>query len=59
VAAKRRFIRIPKVQDLISVGVSAEAISTYCVLSDHTNNKTGLCWPKTASLCSGRSRARS
>jgi len=46
VAAKRKFTRIPKIPDLISAGVPAEAISTYCALADYSNNKTGLCWPK-------------
>ena len=45
-AAKRKFTRIPKIPDLITAGVPAEAISTYCALSDYSNNKTGLCWPK-------------
>ncbi len=45
-AAKPKFTRIPKVPELISSGVPAEAISTYCALADHANNKTGLCWPK-------------
>ena len=49
-AAKRKFTRIPKVVDLISAGVPAEAVSTYCALSDYSNNKTGLCWPKMDTL---------
>ncbi len=57
VAAKRKFTRIPKVQDLILAGVPTEVIPTYCALSDYTNNKTGLCWPKMETLASilGRS----
>jgi DNA-binding transcriptional ArsR family regulator len=50
VAAKRKFTRIPKVQDLILAGVPTEVIPTYCALSDYTNNKTGLCWPKMETL---------
>jgi DNA-binding transcriptional ArsR family regulator len=52
VAAKRKFTRIPKVQDLILAGVPTEMIPTYCALSDYTNNKTGLCWPKMETLAS-------
>jgi hypothetical protein len=50
VAAKRKFTRIPKINDLITAGVPAEAISTYCALSDYSNNKTGLCWPRMDTL---------
>jgi DNA-binding transcriptional ArsR family regulator len=50
VAAKRKFTRIPKVHDLILAGVPTEVIPTYCALSDYTNNKTGLCWPKMETL---------
>jgi DNA-binding transcriptional ArsR family regulator len=37
-------------RDLIEAGVPAEAIPTYCALSDYANNKTGLCWPKMETL---------
>jgi DNA-binding transcriptional ArsR family regulator len=50
VPAKPKFTRIPKVRDLIEAGVPAEAIPTYCVLTDYANNKTGLCWPKMETL---------
>ena len=49
-AGKPKFTRIPKVDTLIQSGVPAEAISTYCALADHANNKTGLCWPKMETL---------
>ena len=49
-AAKSRFTRIPKVQQLILAGVPVEAIPTYCALADHANNKNGLCWPKMETL---------
>ena len=49
-AAKSRFTRIPKVQQLILTGVPVEAIPTYCALADHANNKNGLCWPKMETL---------
>ncbi len=49
-AAPRKFTRIPKVPDLIAAGVPAEAIPTYCALADHADNKSGLCFPKMASL---------
>ncbi len=47
---KPKFTRIPKVRDLIEAGVPAEAIPTYCALTDYANNKTGLCWPKMETL---------
>ena len=47
---KPKFTRIPKVRDLMEVGVPAEAIPTYCALTDYANNKTGLCWPKMETL---------
>src|SRR3954447_29807 len=37
-------------RDLIEAGVPAEAIPTYCALTDYANNKTGLCWPKMETL---------
>jgi len=48
VAAK--FTRIPKVEQLIASGVPTEVIPTYCVLSDYSANKSGLCWPKMETL---------
>ena len=56
-AAKRKFTRIPKVQDLILAGVPTEVIPTYCALSDYTNNKTGICWPKMETLASTLGRS--
>ena len=55
--AKPKFTRIPKVRDLMEAGVPAEAIPTYCALTDYANNKTGLCWPKMETLANilGRS----
>jgi hypothetical protein len=55
VAAK--FTRIPKVEQLIQSGVPAEAIPTYCALSDYSNNKSGLCWPKMESLATTLNRS--
>ncbi len=40
--AKPKFTRIPKMRDLMEAGVPAEAIPTYCALTDYANNKTGL-----------------
>jgi hypothetical protein len=37
-------------RDLMEAGVPAEAIPTYCALTDYANNKTGLCWPKMETL---------
>ena len=56
-AAKRKFTRIPKVQDLILAGVPTEVIPTYCALSDYTNNRTGVCWPRMATLASTLGRS--
>jgi DNA-binding transcriptional ArsR family regulator len=50
VPARPKFTRIPKVRDLIEAGVPAEAIPTYCALTDYANNKTGICWPKMETL---------
>jgi DNA-binding transcriptional MocR family regulator len=50
VADKARFTRIPKVPDLISAGVPAEVIPTYCALTDYSNNRTGECYPKMETL---------
>ena len=44
-AAKQKFTRIPKTEELVAAGVPAYAIGTLCVLSDHANSKNGLCWP--------------
>src|SRR3569832_1536013 len=33
-------------RDLVKAGVTAEAIPTYCALTDYSIIKTGLCWPK-------------
>jgi DNA-binding transcriptional ArsR family regulator len=50
VPKKPKFTRIPKMRDLVEAGVQAEAIPTYCALTDYANNKTGLCWPKMETL---------
>jgi DNA-binding transcriptional ArsR family regulator len=57
VAVRTKFTRIPKVPDLISCGVPAEVIPTYCALADHANNKTGLCFPKMATLAATLGRS--
>jgi hypothetical protein len=36
---------MPKTEGLIEAGVPAYTIGTLCVLSDHANSKSGLCWP--------------
>jgi hypothetical protein len=46
VAGSAKFTRIPKIQSLINQGVPVEVIPTYCCLTDYSNNKTGLCFPK-------------
>ncbi len=55
--AKPKFTRIPKMRDLMEAGVPAEAIPTYCALTDYANNKTGLCWPKMETLAKTLSRS--
>jgi DNA-binding transcriptional ArsR family regulator len=45
VAGRARFTKIPKVNELMSGGVPVYALGTLCALSDHANNKNGLCWP--------------
>ncbi len=45
-----RFTRIPKVHDMTKAGVPTEVIPTFAALSDYSNNKTGLCWPKMETL---------
>jgi DNA-binding transcriptional ArsR family regulator len=57
VPSKPKFTRIPKMRDLILAGVPAEAIPTYCALTDYANNKTGLCWPKMETLAKTLSRS--
>ncbi len=54
---KPKFTRIPKVTDLITAGVPAEVIPTYCCLADHANNKTGLCWPKMETIAATLNRS--
>ena len=49
-AGRTKFTRIPKVHDLISAGVPAEVIPTYCALTDYSNNRTGECYPKMETL---------
>jgi DNA-binding transcriptional ArsR family regulator len=55
-AVRSRFTRIPKVPDLVLAGVPTEVIPTYCALADHSNNKTGLCWPRMETLARRLSR---
>jgi DNA-binding transcriptional ArsR family regulator len=45
VALRQKFTRMPKTEELIEAGVPTYAIGTLCVLSDHANSKSGLCWP--------------
>ncbi len=50
VRGRPKFTRIPKTYSLIQAGVPTEVIPTYAALSDYSNNKTGLCWPKMETL---------
>ena len=49
-AGRTKFTRIPKVPDLISCGIPAEVIPTYCALTDYSNNRTGECYPTMETL---------
>ena len=55
--AKPKFTRIPKVRDLMEAGVPAEAIPTFCALTDYANNKSGLAWPKMETLANTLGRS--
>lgn len=44
------FTRQPKVAHLIRAGVPSEVVPTFMALSDHANNRTGLCHPRMDSL---------
>jgi Helix-turn-helix domain len=57
VAGRTKFTRIPKVPDLISAGVPAEVIPTYCALTDYANNKSGECFPKMETLAKTLNRS--
>ncbi len=56
-AGRPRFTRIPKVHNLIQAGVPTEVIPTYAALTDHANNRTGLCWPRMETLARRLSRS--
>jgi DNA-binding transcriptional MocR family regulator len=63
VAVRQKFTRMPKTEELMEAGVPSYAIGTLCVLSDHANSKSGLCWPSMNRLarilgCSVRSVQR-
>jgi len=45
VALRQKFTRMPKTEELMEAGIPAYAIGTLCVVSDHANSKSGLCWP--------------
>ena len=44
-ALRQKFTRMPKTEVLMEAEVPAYAIGTLCVLSDHANSRSGLCWP--------------
>ncbi len=56
-AVRSRFTRIPKTYDLIQAGCPTEVIPTYAALTDHANNRTGLCWPRMETLARRLSRS--
>jgi hypothetical protein len=41
VAARSKFTRIPKIDDLVLAGATPELISIYCAVSDYANNMNG------------------
>jgi hypothetical protein len=49
VAAKRKFTRVPKAEELVpqlrSAGIGLHVLPTYLCLLDHCNSKTGRAWP--------------
>jgi hypothetical protein len=49
VAAKRKFSRVPKAEDLVpqlrEAGVGLHVLPTYLCLLDHCNSRTGRAWP--------------
>ena len=48
-AAKRKFSRVPKTEELVpqlrEAGVGLHVLPTYLCLLDHCNSKTGRAWP--------------
>src|SRR3712207_4554176 len=44
-------------QSLIDQGVPTEVIPTYCALTDYSNNKSGLCWPKMETIAKTLNRS--
>lgn len=52
-----RYTELPKIHELVGLGVRPELIYTYAALSDYANNRTGLCYPqmKTIAGMLGRS----
>ena len=48
-AAKRKFSRVPKAEELVpqlrEAGVGLHVLPTYLCLLDHCNSKTGRAWP--------------
>lgn len=40
-----KFTRMPKIQELVTSGVPHQAVGTLAALSDHANNRNGLCFP--------------
>lgn len=56
-ALSGRYTELPKVHELVGLGVRPELIYTYAALSDYANNRTGLCYPqmKTIAGMLGRS----
>jgi hypothetical protein len=49
VAAKRKFSRVPKAEELVpqlrEAGIGLHVLPTYLCLLDHCNSKTGRAWP--------------
>lgn len=45
-ALSGRYTELPKIHELVSLGVRRELIGTYSALADYVNNQTGLCYPQ-------------
>lgn len=45
-ALSGKYTELPKIHELVSLGVRRELIGTYSALADYVNSQTGLCYPQ-------------
>lgn len=45
-----RYTELPKISELVTLGVRPELVSTYAALADFSNNRTGECYPQMRTL---------